>query len=73
MRILVKVAPRASKNEVIKIDAENFKIRTTAPALDGRANEAVIKLIAKYFGVAKSRIKIVQGVIGRNKIIQIDL
>ena len=38
----------------------------------GKANEAVIKLLAKHFKVAKSEVKIVRGMTGRNKVVEID-
>lgn len=40
-------------------------------AVDGKANEAVIKLLAKHFGVAKSKIQIIRGHTGRTKTIRI--
>ena len=42
MRIAVKVILGASKDQIIKIDESNFKIKTTKPPEDGKANEAVI-------------------------------
>lgn len=49
-----------------------FKIKVKAPAIEGKANEAMIKLLAKYFDIPKSRIKIARGEFAKNKILEID-
>lgn len=72
MRIYIKVFPRAGKNEVEKISDAELKIRVTAAPEQGRANEAVIKILAEYFGVPKSSINIVGGKSARTKIIDIN-
>ncbi|MBQ6354878.1 DUF167 domain-containing protein [Candidatus Saccharibacteria bacterium] len=46
-------------------------VRTHARAHDGEANAAVIKILAKHFGVAKSCIEIVSGTTSRHKIVEI--
>lgn len=75
MKIKVKVIPQASKDEVLEIKDEDgfsmFKIKTTKPPEDGKANEAVIAILAKYFGVKKSAINILSGEVSRLKIVEI--
>jgi uncharacterized protein (TIGR00251 family) len=71
MRIYVKVTPRSSKNEVVKIADGEYKVRLTAVPVEGAANEALVKLLAEHFAVAKSNIKIVGGKSARRKIIEI--
>ena len=71
MRIYVKVIPRAGKNEVVKISEEQYKVKVTAAPEKGKANEAVVKLLAEYFNVQKSLINIVGGRTARTKIINI--
>lgn len=68
----MKVTPRAGKNEVIKISDGEYKVKVTAVPEKGKANEAVIDLLADYFGVAKSCICIVGGKSTRMKIIDIS-
>jgi len=41
-------------------------------ATDNQANEALIKLLAEYYGVPKSRVKIIRGQTGRQKVVEID-
>ena len=71
MRIYIKVAPRASKNEVIKISEGEYKVRLTAPPVDGKANEALIKILSDHFKVAKSNIQIIGGKSTRTKMVDI--
>jgi len=73
MRIYVKVSPRSSKNEVIKISEGEYKIKLTAPPVDGEANKQLIEILSDYFKVSKSLINIVGGKSARVKIIDIVL
>ncbi len=68
----VKIQPRASKNELIRMEGGGFKIRLTAPPVDGAANEALVKFLAGKLGVAKSRVEIVSGQTSRDKTIRVD-
>lgn len=72
MRLYVKVIPRAGRNEVMKISDAEYKIKVTAPPEKGKANEAVINLLADYFKVPRSLIKIIAGKTARIKIIDIN-
>lgn len=74
MRISIIVKANAKQN---KIDpptggAKLFKILVKAPAKEGKANEAVIKLLAEYFKISKLAIKIICGLKSKNKILDID-
>ena len=60
-------------NEVIKISEEEYRVRVTAVPEKGRANAAVILLLARYFKVPKSAINIVGGRSTRTKIVDIEL
>lgn len=71
MRIYAKVIPRSSRNEVIEVAKNEYKIKVTAPPVDGQANQMVIKILAKHFGVSKSSIEIVGGKSAKIKIIDI--
>ena len=72
MRIYVKVSPRSSKNEVVKISEGEFKVKLIAPPVDGAANAVLIKILAKYFDVARGCVKIVGGKSVKTKIIDIS-
>ena len=52
--------------------AEAFVVRVTAPPVDGRANEALCKLIADVAGVAPSRVSVVRGMTSRDKVVRVE-
>ncbi len=70
--LAVRIQPRASKNEIIPIDGGAFKIRLTAPPVDGAANEALVKFLSDVLGTAKSRVAIISGETSREKRIRIS-
>jgi len=65
--INVRVQPRASRDEVLGVTEGRLRIRTTATPTDGKANKAVIRLLARHLGVAPSRITQTRGLTHRNK------
>jgi uncharacterized protein len=67
----VRVTPNASREQVT-LDGERFLIRVTCPPEDGRANKAVTKLLAKALGVAPTRLTLVKGQTGRDKLFRVD-
>lgn len=72
MLINVKAKPGAKENKIEKLDDEHFVVSVKEPPVQGRANAAIIKLLAGYFGVMPSDIAIVSGHISRNKIVRIN-
>ena len=71
-RITIKVLPRSSKNEIVgKMDDGTLKVKLTAAPVDGQANKKLLELLSREFGVQKSKIIIVKGLKGREKIIEI--
>ncbi len=68
----VRVAPRASRNRVVGLQDGALKVALTAPPVDGAANEALRKLLAKTFGVSKSSVEIVRGERGRTKLLRVQ-
>lgn len=71
MRIYVKVIPRSSLNKVEKVSEGEYKVKLTAPPVDGEANKMLIKILADYFDVPKSSVEIVGGKSAKTKIIDI--
>lgn len=63
--------PNASKNEFSGLHGGRLKIRIKAPAVDGKANAALIDFLSDAFCVAKNKINIEQGELGRQKNIRI--
>jgi len=66
------IQPRASRNRILGIHNHALKIKLTSPPVDGAANQACIKFLAKAFGISPSRVAIVKGETSRNKTIQFD-
>lgn len=71
VKIRVKVVPNAKTEEVIK-EGDGFLVRVKEPAKEGRANNAVIRLLAEHFGVPKGSIIILSGLKSRNKSVEIS-
>jgi hypothetical protein len=72
IKLTVQVHPRARQNRVVEAPEGDLEVWTTAPAIEGRANEAVIRLIADWKGVPASAVQIVAGAHGRTKIVAIE-
>ncbi len=69
--INIKVVPNAKKNEVIQ-QADHLKIKIAAPPVEGKANKVFIEVLAEYFNVKKSAIKIIKGEKSRDKVVMIE-
>lgn len=70
--LAVRVTPRAKRNEVVEVLADDtVKIRLTAPPVEGKANKALVDFLADVMGVPKSKIEIVAGAAGRDKLVAI--
>jgi len=69
--IEVKVDPRSSRKEIAGVMENVLKVKLTAPPVGGAANEQLIELLAKEYGVKKSNIIILRGETSRRKTIKI--
>ena len=67
----VRAIPRAKKN-FIKEEGALLKVYLTAPAREGAANKALLKLLAKHLKVKKSQLRIKQGEKSRDKLISLE-
>jgi uncharacterized protein (TIGR00251 family) len=68
--IRVNVKPN-SKIEELTHEGDDFTIRVKEPAREGKANQAVIKLLARHFGIPRSQVRILSGLRSRSKVIEI--
>ena len=72
-RLEIRVTPRASSNRIEGVDtAGRLKIKVTAPPVEGAANRAVIKLLAKALGVSEGKVTVIRGETSRNKTLEIE-
>ena len=60
-RLNIKVVPGASRDQIVGWLGDALKIKVTAPPENGKANEAVVTLLAKTLGVRRDTIEIVSG------------
>jgi uncharacterized protein (TIGR00251 family) len=70
--IACKVKPNAHKDSIEGVEGDYLKIKLASPPVEGKANEALIKLIAKRLDVAKSRISLSHGEKARIKTLMIQ-
>ncbi len=73
MRIYLKVVAGSSQQKIEKISRGDYKVWVRAVPEKGKANQEVIALLAEYFEVGKSKIKIVGGKTVSKKIVDIEL
>ncbi len=71
MIIKVKILAKSSRVEIFKLSDKIYKVKLTKPREKGKANSQLIKVLADYFNVSKSRILIKQGQTSNRKIIEI--
>jgi uncharacterized protein len=71
-QIRVRLTPRAAREQISASDGGSYVVRVTAPPVDGRANDALCRLIARRAGVAPSRVTLLHGAKGREKVLQVD-
>lgn len=72
-QIAVRVSPRASADAVLLLAKGNaLAVRTTAPPDDGKANDAVLRLLAKALDCPASSLELVRGAASHNKLIRLS-
>jgi len=70
MKIQVKVKPN-SRTEEVSHEGDSFIVKVKGPPHEGKANQAVVKLLAEHFGIPKSQVRIVSGFTSKNKVVDI--
>jgi uncharacterized protein (TIGR00251 family) len=70
--VRVRVQPRARRDEIVGERAGSLLVRVSAPPAEGRANEALCRLIAKAAGVAPGRASVVRGAAARDKLVRLE-
>jgi len=71
-QIKVRLRARGSRDELSGMRDGVLQAKVTAPPVDGRANKALCKLIAKRVGVAPSRVSVVRGEKSREKVVRVE-
>jgi uncharacterized protein YggU (UPF0235/DUF167 family) len=71
-KIVVKAKPNAKASVLERAADGSWHARLTAPPADGKANAELVELVAAYFDVPKSRVRIKSGHSARAKLVEID-
>jgi len=71
MRIEVSVKPNSKTEEVVRDGENSYTVRVKQPPTEGKANKAVIRLVAKHLGVPESQLTISKGLKSKNKTIEV--
>lgn len=69
--INIKVEPRSSHPGIAGPYGEGLKVKLTSPPVEGRANEELIEILAKKFGISKKDVEIISGKKSKNKIVRL--
>ncbi|MEA3560970.1 MAG: DUF167 domain-containing protein, partial [Candidatus Omnitrophota bacterium] len=73
MKIFVKVKPQAKEGRVEKKGGDNYLVWVKAKAIEGKANQAVIKILSEYFDITKNRVILIKGKKARDKIFTVNI
>lgn len=70
--VAIRTQPGASREKVVGRVGEDWKVAVSAPPVDGKANKALIALLASLCGVPKSQVTLRHGAGGRRKLFEIE-
>lgn len=73
MKVNIRVKPRSKKGPLVQPNLvdDTLLVYVREPAVDGKANKAVVELLAEYYDVPKSQVKIIRGHTARTKTVRI--
>ncbi|OGO50874.1 MAG: hypothetical protein A2148_07930, partial [Chloroflexi bacterium RBG_16_68_14] len=72
IRIRVRLTPRAARDEVAGWQGKVLRVRVTAPPIEGEANAALERLLARLLRLPRSAVRVVSGARAREKTVAID-
>lgn len=68
----LKTIPNAPRDELVGWLGSALKVKVHAPALDGRANDALLEFLAETLGLRRSAVALVRGEKSRQKVVQVE-
>ncbi|MEZ4552415.1 MAG: DUF167 domain-containing protein [Dehalococcoidia bacterium] len=71
-RLRVRLTPRAARSEIGEFRGETLHVRVTAPPVGGKANEALVRLVADRLRLPRDAVRIVAGHAAREKLLALD-
>lgn len=69
--VTVRVKPRSSKSRVLGERGDAVEVAVSAAPVDGEANAELVRTLAEFFGLARSRVQIASGKTGKNKVVRL--
>ena len=72
VRFAVRLTPRGGSDHVDGVVDGTLRVRVAAPPVEGAANQALLRLIARELGVARQDVRLVAGANGRTKLVAVD-
>lgn len=69
--LTLRIQPRASRDEIVGPHGDTLKVRITAPPVDGKANQHLLRFLAEVFDVPQASVELITGETGREKRIRI--
>lgn len=73
MRVIVNIKPNSKhREEVVPSGDGSLTVFTKAPAVEGKANEAAVRLLAEYYGVSKSKVRLIREQTSKYKVFEVD-
>ena len=73
MKVTVTVKPNSKKGPLVEATGEGLLVYLAERPVEGQANQALEQILAKHYGVAKTRVTVIKGVKSRIKIVEVDL
>lgn len=70
--LALRVRPCSTRQGIGPVEGDTVTVRLNAPPVEGKANKALVSLLAESLDIAKSRIEIVSGARGRNKVVSVE-
>lgn len=71
-RISVQITPNAKKTEILDILDDTIRIRLQAQPVDGKANDALVRFVAKELGIPRNQVEITHGFTNKRKLLEIQ-
>lgn len=68
MKVFVTVKPNAKQTKIVKTGDNQFSVWVSVPPKENKANKAVIEVLSEYFDIAKSKVILLHGGKGKNKV-----
>jgi len=72
MKISIRITPNSKVSKISKLGENKYLAKVAAPAIEGKANSMLIEILAEHFVVSRSKIRILRGAKGREKVVEID-